>query len=337
VARRWHLAAALALAAFGASSKGIALPADAATQLDYIAAPGCPAADAFAAVVSGQLGYGPFRKDASERVIVRIEASDRALQGRIEWRDPGGASVGEQTFPSRSGDCAELARAMGFALALQIQLMAAVAAENGSAYPAAPPLNAGPVVTPAPAALVAPPPSVDVESAASRPKPRSGGPSVSVGAGASAGLGLSSGPVALGRLFAAAEWRRAAVELGAEASLPSATQRADGAGFSQEEFLATLAGCGIRNAWRACAVTKVGELRAAGQGVDVPLTAWGLTVQTGVRLAASLGLGPRAYVVARAEGLARVTRGTVTLDSTSVWTTPRFAASLGIDVGLKFR
>ena len=74
-----------------------------------------------------------------------------------------------------------------------------------------------------------------------------------------------------------------------------------------------------------------------GQGVDVPLTASGLMILAGVRLAASHTFGYRTYIIGRLEGLGRLTQGTVTLDSMPVWTSPTFAALLGIDVGFRFK
>jgi hypothetical protein len=158
-----------------------------------------------------------------------------------------------------------------------------------------------------------------------------------MGVGASAGIGLASDPIALGRLFVTVRWSHVAVELGGEAAAPSTTYRADGAGFTQQEFLASLAGCGVRAALSLCGVAKVGELRVRGQGVDVPLAASGLMVQAGLRLTASHTLGHHTYIIGRAEGLSRITEGTVTLDSMPVWSTPRFAALLGIDVAFRFR
>lgn len=157
------------------------------------------------------------------------------------------------------------------------------------------------------------------------------------GGGVLAGVGISSAPVAVGRLFALAAWPHVALELAGEASTPSTTIRADGAGFSQQEFLASFAGCGVRSPLSLCAVAKAGELRVVGQGVDVALTASGLVLQSGLRLTAAYPLGRRAYLIGHAEGLARLTQGTVTLDSMAVWTTPRFAALLGIDVGVRLR
>jgi hypothetical protein len=70
-----------------------------------------------------------------------------------------------------------------------------------------------------------------------------------------------------------------------------------------------------------CAVVKAGELRVVGQGVDVPLTASGLMIEAGPRLATSHTFGHRTYIIVRIEGLERLTQGTVTLDSMPVWTT----------------
>ena len=134
LARRWRLACASALGftLIAASNAHAARVTMVAAQLDYVAVPGCPDANDFQTVVIGRLGYNPFRANASERVIVRVEAAGRAREGRIEWRDAAGGWIGEQAFPSRTGDCGELARAMGFALALQIQLMATTAADRKS-------------------------------------------------------------------------------------------------------------------------------------------------------------------------------------------------------------
>src|SRR5438552_13250465 len=103
-------------------------------RLEYAAGPGCPDAADFKAVVSARLGYDPFSESAPEHVLVRIEPRDRTIDGRIEWRDSNGHWAGEQTFPSVSTDCARLVRAMGFALAVQIQLLvSATAAAPGEA------------------------------------------------------------------------------------------------------------------------------------------------------------------------------------------------------------
>ena len=123
-----QLVSAVALA-FAALVGGAAQATEMAMQLDYSVAPSCPGPDDFEAIVSDGSATTRFASDAPGRVMVRIEPVGRALEGRLEWRDTAGDRIGEHTFPSRTGDCGELARAMGFALALQIQLMATATAE----------------------------------------------------------------------------------------------------------------------------------------------------------------------------------------------------------------
>ena len=162
-------------------------------------------------------------------------------------------------------------------------------------------------------------------------------PSFAVGAGIVAGFGLAPDLSGLGRVFGNVAWSRAAVELAAEASVPSTTpQRQDGAGFSQQLFLASVAGCGLHTRWSACALAKVGELRVVGDAVDVPRTSAAILVQTGARLGVTQMVGRRVHVVVHVDGLVLLTRGVVTLDSMPVWTTPRLSAQLGLDVAIRF-
>ena len=146
-ARKLQLAFGLALALAGLAG-GAAHATELTMQLDYSVAPSCPDPDVFRAIVSGRLGYNPFRADAPGRVLVRIESMGRALEGRLEWRDSAGERMGEHTFPSRTGDCGELARAMGFALALQVQLLATAAPEPPPPPPAPVPPPAAPPAAP---------------------------------------------------------------------------------------------------------------------------------------------------------------------------------------------
>jgi len=109
----------------------LASPAHAAGEvlvsLDYGAAPGlvaCPGAADFRKAVARQLGYDPFRDDAPRRIVVRLDATGTRMGGRVEWRDANDQWEGERTFSSRHETCAEMARAMALATAIQIQLLA---------------------------------------------------------------------------------------------------------------------------------------------------------------------------------------------------------------------
>ena len=334
---RLACAAAVAFAAIATLNERAARATEVAAQLDYVATAGCPLADDFEAIVTGRLGYAPFRTNAGERVVVRIQPAGRALEGRIEWRDAAGGWIGEQMFPSRTGDCGELARAMGFALALQIQLMATAAAEPRRQPEPPPAAGAAAPATASPVAADQPAAQTVTSRGDAKSGPPSVGPSIAVGAGAAVGVGVASSAVPLGRLLGAVEWARVAVELAGEISAPSTTHRADGAGFSQQQFMASLAGCGVRRPWSACLVGKVGEIRVVGQGIDVPATATGVMVQAGLRLAVTHTLWSNFQIGAHVDGLALITQGIVTLDSLPVWTSQRFAALFGADFSVRFR
>ena len=328
--RRLAWATVFAFAAFG---EGAARAADVTAQLDYASIPDCPASADFEATVAEHLGYSPFRSDAPQSVIVRIETSGRGLEGLIEWWNESGGWAGERTFPSRSTNCVELVRAMGFAVALQFQLLAA--AQTGSQRPAGSPTVDHPPPDVAPAATLSVSPTApDSRQQATRSR---SAPVFSAGAGAAAAVGLSPSLGAVGRLFGTASWSHVAVEVAAEASVPSTLHRADGAGVSQQVLLAGLAGCGVNGRWSVCLLGKAGEIRVAGEGVDTPGTVSRLSLQTGLRLGLTQALGRRAQIVVHGDGLASLTRGIVTLDGMPVWTTPRIAAAVGLDFGVRFQ
>jgi hypothetical protein len=96
-------------------------------SLDYQtdpALPGCPSAADFRRAIVRQLGHDPFRENAPRRMLVRLYSTGSRMGGRVEWRDAGDQWEGERTFSSRNGSCAEMARAMALATAIQIDLLA---------------------------------------------------------------------------------------------------------------------------------------------------------------------------------------------------------------------
>jgi len=349
IARRWVCAAAiwvslLTTAPCRAGGRTFLV------ALDYTSAPNCPDEGVFRSVVAGRLGYDAFSDGASNRVLVKVAPQGRSYEGTIEWRDATGQWQGDRTFPTRSNDCHELIRAMGFALALQIQLLTpadptpvvheAATTTNSSATeaPVSPP--ATPTTAPpakgersspgAEATRGQPSPSRD----AATPFPS---PKFSVGVGGSVGFGMSSGVVGIGRLFGSVAWPFFAVELAAEAGPPSTIRRQDGSGFTHQELVASLAACGTAARWSACLVTKVGEMHVAGQDIDHPHASSGLLLQAGLRVGVMQPLGRQAFASLRTEGLTTLTSSQVTLDDILVWTSPRFAGTLGLDLGVRFQ
>jgi hypothetical protein len=326
-----------------ALSGGEARAAPLTVRLEYAAGPGCPAAADFKAAVISRLGYDPFVETANEQVIVRAEPRDRSVDGRIEWRDASGKWSGEQTFPSVSTDCPRLVRAMGLALAVQIQLLArATAAPDGNvaapAETASPPLGGN--VTVAKPSITAPPSPTEATTsvAAAGSAPTTGPrPVFAVGMGPAVGFGMSSQPVMLGRLVAVVAWPRASLELAGVVSLPATTRRADGAGFSQQLLVASAAACATSSRWNACVVANGGVARMAGENIDRPSSASVPIIEAGTRVRFMQRLGAHGFLSGYADGLVNVTRWTGTLDNVPVWTAPRFAGAIGVDAGVRFR
>jgi hypothetical protein len=306
-------------------------------SLEYTAETGCPDVADFKAIVAARLAYDPFDDRATNHVLVRIALGDGSLDGRIEWRDSSGRWVGDQSFPLASTDCLRLARTIGFALAVQIQLLARTSAEE--AETAAPRETGPPAASPArpntplpQATTISNTPGAQAASLTPRPWPL-----FAIGAGPSVGFGMSSAPIVLGRLLGTLAWRHVSLELAAELSLPSTTRRADGAGFSQQHLLASAAGCAVLTRWKACLVAVAGEVRMTGEDIDRPTSAEVPVVEAGARVGFVQRLGHGVFLDAHADGLAILTRWTATLDQVSVWTAPRFAAVLGVDASVRFR
>jgi hypothetical protein len=74
-----------------------------------------------------------------------------------------------------------------------------------------------------------------------------------------------------------------------------------------------------------------------GVDIDLPKSAVMPVVQTGARLGIVQPLKSGCFLDAHADGLVNVFRWRGTLDDVAVWTAPRFAAVLGVDVGFRSR
>jgi hypothetical protein len=320
-------------------------------SLEYDVPPACPSVTDFKAIVTGRLGFDPFSNDAKKHVLVSIAAREHALEGRLEWRDEHGNWAGDQTFPVDKNDCTELAHTMGFALAVQINLLTteqSPAAANDEAREdastGASPQKKAAATTgtaapkPAPAARSATT-ADDADLAAARAsneRPGSSRWAFALGAGGSLGIGLLPQATALGRMFASASFGHASLELGGELSTKAGAKRADGARFIGQAWLVTAAVYGSWGPWSVGLLAKGGAVNVEGEGVDVPASPSGKLFLTGVRLGARQRLGSVVFFAERLEGLANLTRWTVTLDRMPVWTAPVLAGTAGFDVGAIF-
>lgn len=323
-----------------------------AVTLDYEIASGagdCPDVEEFRASVRRQLRYDPFLSSGDHRVAVHIGRKEPGFGGRIRWSDAAGSWVGERRLSSRRSDCGGIAASVAFSVAVQIQLMATLAVPVPGPIAAAPPpspaQDAG-AAAPAPRATIGsiakPEPPL---STAARASPADGPLSVNdrarprlrlaVGLGPAMAFGMAPETTGIGRLFVSGRVAWFSLELGAEGALPVTQRQQDGAGFSLERFAAAAAACGHAGPIAACVTGTLGRLQARGFGVDAPSSPAGLFSQVGARLVATRDIG-RYFVALRLEGLVTTSPSQVKLNQVTVWTTPRVAELLGVDLGAHF-
>lgn len=365
------LTALLVVALQASSTRQASAGPQISVALDYQvppSLPGCADASGFRDSVQRQLGYDPFHTPSDRRVAVRIARADPGYEGRIQWTDARGRNVGERRLSTRRPGCAEIVNNLAFAVAVQIQLLAAVApppvppapAPSESAPPASPgggssassstgtaqasPAAEGPSPPSAPPPVQPPSaPEQSVAAEAPRPSepPSAGGAAtarrlrLSMGLGPSLALALAPRPTATGRLFVDGRLSWFSFELSFDAALPVQQQESTGAGFSLHRLAAEGAACAHSHVIGACVTGGLAYLRAAGLGVDAPRTPTGLAAQSGVRLVATQEFGTRYFAALRAEGIVVLSRWTVTVNELPVWSTPRLATLIGVDVGAR--
>jgi len=307
------------------------------------ALPGCMGDSEFRSVVARQIGYDPYRISAALGVEVRVWPAEQGIEGVIDWSGPAHTRMGERHFDSGGRDCNAMLATMGFALAVQIQLMArepvgeaslgSVDTDHpteSSASHRQPAADHNQVMSVAATSQVLASEERRASRAPSSPWSGMGG------VGPSAGFGLGPDPIAQGRIFLSVASGQSAFELAAEASLPSTTRQEYGGGFRHQLLLGTAAGCGLRGSSSACAIIKLGRIGVQGVDVDKPASPGGFVAQVGLRLGYSLRLSDRLALVGHADALYLLTSWTVDVNHVAVWTMPRLGAVAGIDLAVRF-
>lgn len=338
LSRSAKIRSALAVAALVLGSREALAEPKLFVRLDYQADPtldGCPTDDAFRSLVSTQLQYDPFRTDADHQVVARAERAEQGIRGFVRWYDASGAQRGERELQANDRDCAAFAKAMSFAIAVQVQLMITEDVASDEARAKEPPAAAEPPKEPAPERR---PRSSTPAPPADAPEPdERGGTEYLLGLGPGVSVGLTPAAVAEGRVAAGVRWGRLGLEIGGEASLPSRRETEPGRGFEQRLALGTLAGCVSFGVLFGCALQKLGAVEVQGFGVDVPQAPAGLIALSGIRLGAGDRFGSRWFGSLRVDVLATLTRWEVELDGQAVWKPPPVSLTLGADVAAIFR
>ena len=260
--------------------------------LEYVAGPGCPGMTEFKAIVAGRLGYNPFAPDAPDRVLVQVVPRQGSIEGRLEWRDASGAWTGDQTFPTASTDCMRFARVVGFALAVQIQLLANVRPDPEASME---PRRATRTCADRFTAGVRTARRRCRRSSRRRPRwPHRAACRVRSSRWAPAPWSRSAWRTprsCWGGIFGVLAWTHVAIELAAQTSVPVTTRRADGSGFSQQHLLLGAAGCAVFTRWTACLLANAGEVRLSGVDIDRPTSALPPSSRPARAWAPSIGSG----------------------------------------------
>jgi hypothetical protein len=317
--------AALALAlAFSCNSGAALAQPSLRVALAYSADPtlACPSAAELSSSIARQLGYDPFTSEPSApqlRVVI-TKLADGA-EAQIEWIDQQQQSEGERRLASGDGGCAELARSLPFALAVQIQLHAASAGAPLTVAPAV----AGPA--PPPPKPPKPPPVARAEL------PRM----ILVGIGALARHGLTPGISPGLRLLGVLSRKPWSLELSAHATWPTEFRQPDATGFTARELGANLVPCLRWHAIGLCAVGTLSVLSVRGQGVDRIGSPSATTGGIGGRLQLFWPALERFGVVVQGEALAVVSPRDVLLNRMTVWSTSPVAFTAILDFTAIFR
>jgi hypothetical protein len=296
----------------------------------------CPDEAVFRALVAGKLGYDPFLSGSSIRVLVRAEQSESGTEGKIEWKDASGSLRGEQRFSRRNQGCTRLMNEMGFALAVQIELLGT----TGGSAPEAPtePVPAAPEVSrTAPSVEEHAPSTSGQETIAASGSQRSLSRwSALVGAGPALDIDLAPTPTASAHLFVELQYGYISAELGGGASLYATEHQPDGTGFREFAVTGELGLCGHLDRFALCGLGEFGSVSVRGFGVDQSGTPSGMLARTGIRLRITQPIGTRFSASLRADGLILVTPWTVDLNHAAAWTMPTLGSVLGIDVTGRF-
>jgi hypothetical protein len=286
-------------------------------------------------LVTTHLGRDPFRADAGRRVAILIVKAEAGFEGRIVWADSSGRSFGERRLDSRNPNCREIGANVAFAVAVQVQLIDLGASHDNLDDRGTSPPQAQPA--PDPSSTEGRPSEADASLRApggatpESPPPRM---AIVIGAGPALALGLAPQAATVGRLFLAARFGQLSAEVAADRVLSVTQSQPDGSAIVVGADGLSLAACGHASLLSMCLLGRRGWLRARGTGVDEPSGSSAAFNEVGLRVAMTRTLR-RLEIGLHVDGLVMLSRWQVVLNDAVVWSTPRFGALVGLDVGVR--
>jgi hypothetical protein len=344
--RRWgrlRACAAAGLLALSATAQ-VAHAQAGVIRLDYERGPGaeqCPTAAELRNGVMARLGRDPFRDAEARRVHVVITVSGAGLAASVTVHDGQGRAVGERRLTSPHRDCAELAAAVGLAIAIVIDPAGAWGRRADRWDESAPASQPQSAPAPVESAAAPPPPNrspekLEVRRAQPAP-PRPGVPLVwLVGAGPL--LSLGAAPGVTGGLAVQVGVRRGAWSLALEGRADYPREASVGGG-AVSAFVAAgaLVPCRHFGRFAVCGVVLAGGLRGAARDLAESRDDVTPYAAAGARLAVEVGLGRRWALRLQGDLLGTITPTTLTVGTQEVWKTPPVSGAFGLLLAARFR
>ncbi|WP_394832738.1 hypothetical protein LVJ94_40170 [Pendulispora rubella] len=280
--------------------------------------------------VAAQLGYDPFKDDASTAVQATVGKKGERLVGRVEVRRPGEAP-GVRELSSHEMTCASLGSAMAFTISIAIDPLA-IARPRPSPPPLeplpAPPSEPPPVEVPHDTPPPVPSKAEGTEHA-ERPKVRIGlsshgalglAPSAALGVGASVGL----------------RWTRLSLAAEGRIFLPARADLSTGGEVHAWTGMGLLAPCVHMKVAQFCAVGAIGSLQGESKDVSLPAEDNGLYAALGARAGVEVTLTRYVALRPEVEALAALVRPSLTLNGRTIWTMPPVSGTAGLVVVMQF-
>jgi hypothetical protein len=250
--------------------------------------------------LAAQLGYDPFSRSLTPRVLVDVQRTGASLGARVTFFDPGNGNVlGSRDLHAAS--CEELAASLGLSLRLALD--------------------------------------VDVVSARPRfsPPPSTRPFTLWLGLGVSGLAGVSPTPALGGTVGIERRWSTSSLGLEAELMAPVTRTSAGGGSFNEQLLVGNVVPCLRGITFGGCAVITVGAARM--QGFEYPHARTTATpyVALGARGLAGWPLSARLALLLQAEVFAPVVKPRITSGNDVLWSSPALAGGLGVtlQVGLE--
>jgi hypothetical protein len=311
--------------------------AAASAHLVYLRGPGaeqCAGEQVLRAAVSARLGYDPFFAWAPDTLFAEIQYVDGAFRAVVKLVDRNNTQRGAREISVQGGDCSVVIDALGLTISLTIDPSSVVGGPSPTPAPASPP--------PAPEPAAVAPPSPTVPREAIPPLAPASLPewSLHAGAGVIAAAKAAPLPTAGVTAFVGLAWRALSVDVEGRADGPETGNgtRPDLGQVRSWLVIGSLVPCVHVRVGFGCAVLAGGWLGATAQGVQRPTQQYGPWSAIGGRFGSEwTPVGSQVSLRAYAELLGVLTRDTLWIDSSPVYTVASWSAAIGVAGAWRFR